>query len=183
MEGSLGQRWVRRLLQWTRWEMMLSELRKVEVVGRDRFKSCSISRIDIVPVACEGAREGSPNDAQFLASTTQWWSFYKLSSWRWEEWILEWRELVCTSHDYPIQTIPIRQVGCLAAPTLRLGVQQCSSLKLTLFFSYFLHSKSFSFILTYWYPPHLSRFISSFIFSARIPCVPSPLTWYHLGIL
>ena len=43
--------------------MTLSGLRKVEVVGRDRFKRCSISRIDVVPVACEGAREGSPDAA------------------------------------------------------------------------------------------------------------------------
>ena len=47
--------------------MTLSGLRKIEVVGRDRFRGCCISRIDLVPVACKGGREGGPDDAQFLA--------------------------------------------------------------------------------------------------------------------
>lgn len=60
--------------------MILSGLRKIEVVGRDRFRRCPVGRIDFVPVACEGGREGDPDDAQFLAWATQGWSFYKLSS-------------------------------------------------------------------------------------------------------
>lgn len=49
----------------------LSGPRKTEVVGRDRFRRCSIGRTDLVPVAFEGGREGGPDDAQFLAWATQ----------------------------------------------------------------------------------------------------------------
>lgn len=47
--------------------MIPSGLRKVEVFGRDRFQIHPVGRLDIVPVACEGGRGGSPADAQFLA--------------------------------------------------------------------------------------------------------------------
>lgn len=50
--------------------MTLSGLRKIEVVGRDRSRGCSIGTIDLVPVACEGGREGGPDDARFLAYRT-----------------------------------------------------------------------------------------------------------------
>lgn len=43
--------------------MTLSGLRRIEVVGRDRFRGCPVGRIDFVPGACEGGREGGPDDA------------------------------------------------------------------------------------------------------------------------